>query len=409
MKKGASNAPFFQSVNCLSAGEVDGGLLPPEKVEGEVVDEPPVEIFVHVAEAVALAGEDEHVEAFARPDERIDDAEGVGRVDVVVDVAVHEEQVALEARGYLGVGGDFVGKSGVALLGDDFLDAVVGLAPPAVVDAVIVVAGAGDGGLEEVGILEHGRRGHESAAGMAVYADAGDVDVGMAGGQLLDGPLVVGEGIVAHVAVAVVMIPFGAGGVSAALSHGDDDESGLGETVRAHAHAGEGIGDGLHLRSRVHVVDDGVRLGGVEVERFVHHAVEVGDPVGGLHCERLGEAVSGGEELGEVALLDGHHFPSVAVEQVGAGDGVHAGVVVDDEAGVVVNLGTVEIVAPGELLQPAAVEVDAVEVGVVGVLFRVAAVSHEVDHARLLVHAQHFLHVPRSLGDAVEQGAVLGI
>ena len=177
MKKGASNAPFFQSVNCLSAGKVDGGLLPPEKVEGEVVDEPPVEIFVHVAEAVALAGEDEHVEAFARPDERIDDAEGVGRVDVVVDVAVHEEQVALEARGYLGVGGDFVGKSGVALLGDDFLDAVVGLAPPAVVDAVIVVAGAGDGGLEEVGILEHGRRGHESTAGMAVYADAGDVDV----------------------------------------------------------------------------------------------------------------------------------------------------------------------------------------------------------------------------------------
>ena len=99
----------------------------------------------------------------------------------------------------------------------------------------------------------------------------------------------------------------------------------------------------------------------------------------------------------------------VAVEEDGTRDGVDAGVVVDDEAGVVVNLGTVEIVAPGELLQPAAVEVDAVEVGVVGVLFRVAAVSHEVDHARLLVHAQHFLHVPRSLGDAVEQGAVLGI
>ena len=50
----------------LPAEEVDGGLLPPEEVEGEVVDEPPVEIFVHVAEAVALAGEDEHLTSSMR-------------------------------------------------------------------------------------------------------------------------------------------------------------------------------------------------------------------------------------------------------------------------------------------------------------------------------------------------------
>ena len=83
---------------------------------------------------------------------------------------------------------------------------------------------------------------------MAVDADTVHVDILMTCRKLLDGRLPVGEAIVAEIAVAIIMIPFRAVGVSATVADGDHHESGLCETVGAHRHTGEGIVSGLHLR-----------------------------------------------------------------------------------------------------------------------------------------------------------------
>ena len=120
-----------------------------KQVLAEEVGHFPEEVFVHSLEAVALAGEYKHLKAFVGADESIHYACGVGRVNVVVHVACHQQQVSLEAACKLLVGTDVVRECGVALndtllvclLLDILLYTMVLLAPPVVVDTVVVVAG----------------------------------------------------------------------------------------------------------------------------------------------------------------------------------------------------------------------------------------------------------------------------
>src|SRR6202035_3299054 len=64
-----------------------------------------VEIGLIVAVTVAFARQNEHVETLVRLDQCVDQAHGVGRMDIVVDFAVHKEEGALEIGGQLGVRG----------------------------------------------------------------------------------------------------------------------------------------------------------------------------------------------------------------------------------------------------------------------------------------------------------------
>ena len=178
----------------------------PEQVPREVVAAQPVHVARHRLERVAHAGQHEHVEALVRLDQRIGQAIRVRRVHVVVDVAGDQHQVALQVLRQLRVLLDVVLEGDLAVL-LDFLDAVVLLAPAVVVDVVLVVARLGPCHLEEVRIDEHRRRGHEAAAGVAPDADAIDVDERMPLGELLDRRLLVGQPVVAQVAVAVVVVP----------------------------------------------------------------------------------------------------------------------------------------------------------------------------------------------------------
>ena len=177
------------------------------------------------------------------------------------------------------------------------------LAPPAVIDAVVVVAGAGYSRLIEVGVGEDGCRGHESAAGVAVYSDLVDVHVSALCRQLLKDVFVVSHRIVAHVTVTEVVIPFRAVGMPSPVAYGHDYEAQLGQTVDAvHPRCPEIFG-GLYLRSGIDVFYDGVELGGVKVKRLVDDTPEVGDAVGGFGLEYLGELVTGHEQLAEITGL----------------------------------------------------------------------------------------------------------
>jgi hypothetical protein len=85
---------------------------------------------------------------------------------------------------------------------------VVALGPAVVVNVVIVVAGGGDGSLEElvVGLLQHRRRGHEAAAGMAVDAHSLKIDEPVARRKLLDRAFRIRQRVISQVGITKTAI-----------------------------------------------------------------------------------------------------------------------------------------------------------------------------------------------------------
>ena len=81
----------------LSFRDVDGLFAFTAQVFAEVVHKTPVEVFVHVAEAMSLVREHEHVEALSCLYESVDHSCGVARMDIVVNVSVHEKKMSLES------------------------------------------------------------------------------------------------------------------------------------------------------------------------------------------------------------------------------------------------------------------------------------------------------------------------
>src|SRR5690606_26010709 len=250
--------------------ELDDVRAPPvvaQEVLHEVLRPQPEPVVAHVAEPVALAGEDEEVEALVRLDQSVDHAERARRMDVVVDVARGQQQAALQVLRQVRVLRDVVLEPDVALVVHHFLHAVVRLGPPAVVHVVVVVPRGGDGDLEEVRVDQHRGRGHEAAARVAVDADALDVDERVPVRELLDRDLLVGQSVVAEVAVPVVVVPLRPGRVAAAVPDRDHDEAELRERGLEPVRV-ERLRDRLRLRARVDVRDDRVLPVRVEVERL---------------------------------------------------------------------------------------------------------------------------------------------
>ena len=56
------------------------------KIVGEVVNQTPVEILVHIAKAVALRGQIEHIETLVGANQGVHYARGVAWVDIVVNL-----------------------------------------------------------------------------------------------------------------------------------------------------------------------------------------------------------------------------------------------------------------------------------------------------------------------------------
>ena len=92
---------------------------------------------------------------------------------------------------------------------------------------------------------------------------------------------------------------------------------------------------------------------------------------------------------------------TVVIQQYGTRHGVYTRIVIYHKASIIVHLGSVEVIALGELLQSATIEVYAIEVFVIWILVGILTISGEVNHTRLLVHLQDFLHMPRAFGDAI--------
>ena len=128
----------------------------------EVVDHTPVEVLIIILKVVLLAWHDEHVEALACTDQLVDHTDAVTRMHVIIHIAMDEEQVTLEVLGELLIGWHMSIEGDVAILVGLLGHAMVLLTPPAVVDVVVMIAGARDSHLEEIRIDKHGSCRHEA-------------------------------------------------------------------------------------------------------------------------------------------------------------------------------------------------------------------------------------------------------
>ena len=238
---------------------------------------------------------------------------------------------------------------------------------------------------------------------MSVDTDPVDVDKRKASGQLLHRRLVVGQRIVAHVAVTIVVVPLGTAGMASTLTDGDHDETGLCQTVSTHAHTGKRIIDSLYLRPRIYIVDNRIDLGGIEIKRLVHHSVQIGHAIGGLHLEEFGKTVARQFQLREITFLDGHHLVSVAVYHIGTRHRIHPRIIIHEKTCVVCRLHLMEIVSLRQPSQTASVGIHSVKVFIIGILVLLTPVRHEIDGTGGLIHLQHTFHMPRSRSDPVLQ------
>src|ERR1035438_7628162 len=183
---------------------------------------------------------------------------------VGVHRAVRQQQVALQILGEILIGLVVVIRA-VARFAQQPL---IALAPIVLVLAVVVVAGLRDPDLEEVRIAEHGIRRGVTAAGVSPDARPFNVDPGKPPRQLLHAAHLVGQRIVAHVAVIGVVEALRALRVSHAIDR-HDDESQFGERLRLAARRLERpAAYAAALRSRINVVDDGILFPRVEVGRL---------------------------------------------------------------------------------------------------------------------------------------------
>ena len=97
--------------------------------------------------SVVPSREDEEIEVLIRADQGIYEADGLGRSNVVVHSAVHNEELAFE----------ILRQSGVVSLDINVfvIESIVGLCPQGIVHALVVVACGGHPYFIYTGILKH--------------------------------------------------------------------------------------------------------------------------------------------------------------------------------------------------------------------------------------------------------------
>ncbi len=188
--------------------------------------------------------------------------------------------------------------------------------------------------------------------------------------------------------------------MSAPVPHGHHDHAKLRERLLVRIGRPR-LRHRLGLRPRIDVRHNGIRLRGIEVVGLVHHAVDVGDAVGGLDLVRLRELVSGRFQGAEVGLVQVHDAPAGGVEERGRGSRVHARVVADEVSVRLAHLGLEVEVPRVQQREPGPVQAHPVEMGVVGILPLLPALPGEEDEAARLVHADDAVHVPGALGEAL--------
>lgn len=131
---------WIQRLVVIHLPDIRTVLIITDQIAAEVVGHSPEEILVHVTESVALSGQYKQVKTFVGSDQGIDNPDSVARMHIVVHVTGHKQKVALEILHDVLVLVDRVGEGSVAFCGNLLKDSVMLLAPPSVIDGVVMVA-----------------------------------------------------------------------------------------------------------------------------------------------------------------------------------------------------------------------------------------------------------------------------
>ena len=192
-------------------------------------------------------------------------------------------------------------------------------------------------------------------------AHAIDVDEGMPVGQLLQYGFFICQSVIPQVAVAIVVIPFGSGGVTAPIAHGHYDESQLSEAVDPVHATGKGLIYRFGLRAGIYVGDDRIFFRGIEIEGLVDDAVEVCYPVICLGGECFGETVACLEEAAHICFFEVHELAACrGIEEGRHRCAIHPGLGVDKESVTVVKGYSMVCIARIEESKVRAIEPDTI-------------------------------------------------
>ena len=229
---------------------------------------------------------------------------------------------------------------------------------------------------------------------------------GIASGELLDRRHMIGQTVVAHVAIVAVVECLGAERRAHRVEL-DDEEPKLGEGgVRAADRRRERpVADRTGLRPGIDVVDDRIAPAAVDLRRAVHQAIEIGDAVARLDGERNWKAPAEGEQAAGVGTLQLAHECAVGLADHRDRQRVETRIAVGEVCAGGRQRHVVVGVLRCEQLDARAVELCAIEVAEVGIAVRLAAARREVHPVVWLIDAQHVADGPRSARDLVLDGA----
>ena len=383
---------------------VPRGRLRPQQVAHEIIPAPPDHVRL-VAEAVIAIRQQEQIEILIGFDQFVHYQQRVIRRHVVIQRAVRQQQMSLQVLGEQLVRLVVVIRGAVRI---GFQQPLPLLGPIVFVFTIVVVTGLGDSHLEEIGVVEHRPRRRISSARVPVDARALDVDPRIALRQLLHTRHLVRQRIVPQIA-EVGLVEFLA---APRRPHSIDlhhDESQLRQRLAVSARRREAAAaHTARLRTGVDVIHDRVLLRSVEVGRLEHQAVEIGDAVAGLHGERHRRLPSRGQQLGDIRVLQCCDQFAGIVAHHGRGRHIRLGVAIHEilagrrERHIVIR------VLRRQQSQILAVEADPIEVNEIRIAL-LAAHTEEVQHAILLVDAQHLRDVPIAGRDLIFQLAGLRI
>ena len=129
-----------------------------------------------------------------------------------------------------------------------------------VIDIVIMISGTRNSHFEEIRVLAHSRRTHKSTSRMSMNTNLIYIYKMMTLRQLLDSIFMIGQRIITHISISIIMIPFRAARMPAALSHRNNNKSGLCQTVGTGAHTGKRIINTFHLWPRINIIHNRINL-----------------------------------------------------------------------------------------------------------------------------------------------------
>ena len=193
--------------------------------------------------------------------------------------------------------------------------------------------------------------------------------------------------------------------MSTPVAHADNDEAELGQ--RDVARPGrERFRHAFSLRTRIDVGDDRIQFCLVEIERLVYNPVDVGDSIVRFNLESLRKLEPGLHELRQISRFQFEEEVAQVVAKHGLGHSIDTGVIVDEKPVGVAHAGVMIKVALVEQPESCAVQINLVQVVIVGIFTLLAAVGSKIHDPVLFIDSHDTFTVPGSGCDLFFQVSV---